>query len=260
MTNSNKFIDKLNELIEYAVKQRPLHDYEEACNPLKSAVEQFFKRDRTSLKQALHELQIALMCDITNRNTVYKDPPVELTYANDFPPAYNDLRKLFYEFPLLDCENDKFFDAFTYEWTDIDKDTDMSNIYWRAVEYTETKNDDGETEITYGDVVSSWDNPREITVSKYQYQKEIVSGNSLSTKWINDMEESGNKELSSINALKTWLQNASSDAYSLRLWENMGKTSKSPTTVEIAKIVFEDKKLKECKEIYNLPIHIPTYL
>lgn len=251
---------KINELVAYSKEQRPLHNYD--IQPFVDTVKQYLQRDRSSYRQPLHELQIALLSDLLNRGTEYKNPPVELKYGEDYPPAYNDLRKLFYQFPLLECDNETFFSAWQYSWVDVDEPVD----YWRCCELVESEvtDEDGNktTEWVKGDVISSWDNPREITVAKYQYEKEIITGNTLISQWILDINENAtpDKELSNIESLKSWLCNASVDAYDLLLWEEMGETVKTPNTQSVAKIVFIDKKLKECKEMYNLPIHIPTYI
>lgn len=259
---TNLITNKLDTLIAYSTNQRPLHSYDTSSivQDYKKTVSTYFSRDRSSYHQPLHELQIALYCDIQNRNTKYKAPPVNLTYASDYPPAYNDLRKLFYNFQILNCDTTKFFSAWKYDWIDIKTPTDeeKKRIYWRVVEIIE--DDDGETKE--GSVLSSWDNVKPITVEHCQYQKEIIIDNTLLSSWIDNLNKNGTaeKELANVSALNSWLCKASADAYDLMLWEEMGEITEQPKTKDIAKIVFTDKKLKECKELYNLPVHIPTYM
>lgn len=259
---TNLIINKLDELIAYSTQRQPMYNY--ATSPIvqeyRNAVNKYLNRDRSSYHQPLHELQIALFCDIQNRGTKYKAPPVKLTYATNFPPAYDDLTKLFCNFQILTCDATTFFDAWVYGWANIDTPTEdeKKHMRWQVVELVESTDDDGTTSIVEGDIISSWDNARPITASNYQYQQETAIANAfLST---SDIEKNGTaeKELANINAFNKWLCDASADAYDLMLWEEMGEIIEQPKTQDIAKIVFINKKLKECKEIYNLPIHIPT--
>lgn len=258
ISSNNEVLNKIDALYQYSHTQLPRHDYVPFIDKLKTAVNGYFNRDRSSYHQTLHELQILLYSDIQGRNTVYDPPRTDLNYDTNYPTSYNDFSTIFYTFPLMNCDNSTFHNAWVYEWVNVDEKSDA--IYWRALEKRTTTNDDGEEVIELGDVVSSWDNERPFS-GEVQYQQQIVVKNTLIDEWIEDINKQTNdSELSGIESLKSWLGNASMNAYDVMLWEDMGDTVNFPKTPEIANRVFINMKWKQCTEYLHLPVRIPSYL
>ena len=211
--------EKIDTLYKYSINQKPQYtnEYKALLEPLRVGVENYFSGERKGFKTALNALEHDFYNDIIKRQTVY-EKPVDFKMSVDFPPAYNDLRLLFYTFPLMDVDNQTFFNAWVEEVPTI------------------PTSDTGGT--------------GEKTVTK----------NTLIDLWVKDIGKAIPDELTNIKTLMEWLENCSSDAGMVLLWEETGRILSQPNTKEIAKIIFVDKHFNECLKKLNLTAYKPTYL
>ena len=211
MNTQTEILDKLNSFLTYSSEQKSEYasQYEALIQPLISSVKQYFTVDRSAFKIPLNNLEHDFYNDIIKRQTVY-EKDVDFKMGANFPPAYSDLRKLFYSFPLMGVDNATFFNA----WVE------------------------GVEELT---------------------GENIVLNNTLIDTWVSELATAISDELNNVNALMDWLENASSDASMVMLWEETGLIKSQPTTKQIADIVFTDKHFNECIEKLNLPAYKPTY-
>lgn len=111
MYKLNDVLDKLNTLLAYSSNAIPANagEYQKLMQPLINAVNQYFSADRSRFKIPLNNLELGLYNDIMKRGTVATN--MELLMDNNFPPAYSDLRKLFYEFECMTVSNEAFHSA-----------------------------------------------------------------------------------------------------------------------------------------------------
>lgn len=211
MNTQNEVLNKLNAFVTYSSAQKSEYaiQYESLMQPLLLLVKQYFTGDRSAFKIPLNNLEHDFYNDIIKRQTVY-EKSVDFKMSANFPPAYNDLRLLFYTFPCMDVDNSTFYGA----WVE------------------------GVDELT---------------------GENTVLNNTLIDSWVASLNTAISDELKNVNALMDWLENASSDASMVMLWEETGLIKSQPTTKQIADMVFNDKHLNECIEKLNLPAYKPTY-
>lgn len=111
MNTKTMVLDRLNTLLAYSSNTAPANagEYQKLMQPLINAVNQYFSADRSQFKIPLNNLELGLYNDIMKRGTVTTN--MELPMDNNFPPAYSDLRKLFYEFECMTVSNGAFHSA-----------------------------------------------------------------------------------------------------------------------------------------------------
>lgn len=111
MYKLNDVLDKLNTLLAYSSNTAPANagEYQKLMQPLINAVNQYFSDDRSQFKIPLNNLELGLYNDVMKRGTVATN--IDLPMDKNFPPAYSDLRKLFYEFPCMAVTNETFHGA-----------------------------------------------------------------------------------------------------------------------------------------------------
>ena len=116
MKNLNDVLAKLDELVAYSCATDPDHasEYMALMSPMKSAVNAYFNADRSEFKRPLKELRYGLYSDIRARGTVIKTD-FDLGYNTNFPSYYNDLQKMFYQFPCMTVSNASFHSAWVIE-------------------------------------------------------------------------------------------------------------------------------------------------
>ena len=116
MYRESDLTGKIDGFYQYSVNQKAQYanEYKALLEPLKTAVSKYFKVERKGFKTALNALEHDFYNDIVKRQTVY-EKPIDFHMAVDYPPAYNDLRLLFYNFPLMNVDNQTFFNAWVEE-------------------------------------------------------------------------------------------------------------------------------------------------
>lgn len=104
-----KILDRFK---SYSVSQETKYEsyFASLMSPLYGAVETYFSTKHPEMEAKLKELIHNLYCDVCERNTQnefnYGDP-----LPTDFPNTYNDIRKCFYQFPLMNTSEGAFYSA-----------------------------------------------------------------------------------------------------------------------------------------------------
>lgn len=111
MYNRADVINKLEVLLAYScsVDTANAAQYQSLMQPLIDGVNKYFSYDRKAFKIPLNNLELGLYNDVMKRGTVATN--IDLPMDKNFPPAYSDLRKLFYEFPCMAVTNETFHGA-----------------------------------------------------------------------------------------------------------------------------------------------------
>lgn len=96
----------------YSVSQNPEYAsyFASLMSPLYSAVNVYFSTKHPDMEAKLKELVHNMYCDICERNTQNEFNFGE-GLPTDFPETYNDIRKCFYQFPLMNTSEGVFYSA-----------------------------------------------------------------------------------------------------------------------------------------------------
>lgn len=115
MITKAQIIEILDRFKAYSVAQQPEYAsyFAPLMSPLYSAVETYFSTKHPEMEEKLKELVHNMYCDICERNTKN-----EFNFGNglptDFPETYHDIRKCFYQFPLMDATDVEFHEAWVF--------------------------------------------------------------------------------------------------------------------------------------------------
>ena len=99
-----------------------------------------------------------------------------------------------------------------------------------------------------------------VTESSPEGGSETVKKNTLIDSWTTEVGAANADELANIKKLFDWLASASSNAGMVMLWEDLGEVKYQPSSDEIARKLFIEKKLKEVIEVLGIPAYKPTYI
>lgn len=111
MITKTEVLNKINELLAYSNSQSPQYqsEFTALTQSLIDAVNNYFSITPDGMIEALEDYVFQTYCDIFNRKVVYENPMGEL--PTDYPEGYNDIRKCFYQFPLLSVTPQQFHGA-----------------------------------------------------------------------------------------------------------------------------------------------------
>ena len=141
-------------------------------------------------------------------------------YPTDFPETYSDVRKCFYTFPIMSVTPQDFYKAWVIGIPE---------------------GGDGES----GGGVP----PQSQPISNPHIDAEIEG---LSTAPADD--------LTAVNSLSSWCQDASMDSDMVSLLEDEGAILQSPNRQEIAKSIYLEKGMLDIIETRGFEVYIPSYV
>ena len=84
--------------------------------------------------------------------------------------------------------------------------------------------------------------------------------NSLVEEWIKTIPTDDSSTLENIDNLANWCELDLQGSSMISLWEFQGKILTQKDTIEIAQIIYINRKLKEVNDVLNIGLYIPTYL
>lgn len=84
--------------------------------------------------------------------------------------------------------------------------------------------------------------------------------NSLVEEWIKTIPTDDSSTLENIDNLANWCELDLQGSSMISLWEFQGKILTQKDTIEIAQIIYINRKLKEVNDVFNIGLYIPTYL
>lgn len=84
--------------------------------------------------------------------------------------------------------------------------------------------------------------------------------NSLVEEWIKAIPTDDSSTLENIDNLANWCELDLQGSSMISLWEFQGKILTQKDTIEIAQIIYINRKLKEVNDVFNIGLYIPTYL
>jgi hypothetical protein len=111
---------------------------------------------------------------------------------------------------------------------------------------------------TNEDFFNAW-TEKQIGFENYTEIYELGS-NSLVEEWIETIPTDDSSTLENIDNLAKWCELDLQGSNMISLWESQGKILSQKDTVEIARIIYINRKLKEVNAVFNIGLYIPTYL
>lgn len=115
MHTKNQVLSKLNEFLSYSVTQEP--DFESEftglMQPVITAVNGYFNTDRSAFKKPLDDLGLFLHNELWQRGAKWEGN-FDMGLGTNPPESYNDLRKLFYQFPLMRVAPETFYSVWVW--------------------------------------------------------------------------------------------------------------------------------------------------
>lgn len=112
MYTQNQVNNKIDELIAYSVTTDPTNEssYISFGETFKLSVADYFEMDRSSFNDSIRDLRYAMHSDLMVRGSLI-ETPFDLNLREDAPAGYSDLRNLFYDFPIMLCTNEEFYNS-----------------------------------------------------------------------------------------------------------------------------------------------------
>lgn len=125
----DEIIAKIDALRDYSAKGK-YDNYADKMQELYTAVNSFYERDRSQLKNSLEDLVLFVHNDIWMRNAKF-EYEFNKNFRNDYPDSYFDLSKLFVDdffVSIVNTTNEEFFNAWTEKQIGFDN-INHSGIY-----------------------------------------------------------------------------------------------------------------------------------
>lgn len=112
MHSKTEIFAKLDSLLAYSQTNNPDHasEFVPFIESFKVTVTAYFDTDRSHWAEMVRDYRYAIFSDLMGRGSTIETPH-DLGFRNDYPTGYSDLRNLFYQFPVMTCTNEQFFNA-----------------------------------------------------------------------------------------------------------------------------------------------------
>lgn len=112
MYSKDRVLAKLNEFLSFSIEQESQYSsqFTALMQPAISAVNAYFSADRSAFKKPLDDLGLFLHNELWQRGAKW-DSNFDMGLGKNPPESYNDLRKLFYQFPLVQVTPEAFHAA-----------------------------------------------------------------------------------------------------------------------------------------------------
>jgi hypothetical protein len=206
--------------------------YTSMINSAYNAVNTYFNTHNPEFDSVLKLVVFNMYCHTWDINAMYDDD-LERGINKNIPMYYNDLREIYYKFPILSLSEEEFFNSWIYG---------------------EEPSEGEETGIKKPIIPLS--NPH-LTTLRTDLNG-TVTVNPDGTETANN-DDAQSLELSRLKGLLNWLENTS-DLSLVELLEESGTLIKSLSTQEIGTIIYRDRGVKEIITNKGYNIYIPTYM
>ena len=112
MYSKNQVLAKLNEFLSFSIEQESQYSsqFTALIQPAISAVNAYFSADRSAFKKPLDDLGLYMHNELWQRGAKW-DSNFDMGLGTNPPESYNDLQKLFYQFPLMRVTPAAFYSA-----------------------------------------------------------------------------------------------------------------------------------------------------
>lgn len=237
ISSNSDTVKKVNDLVSYSTSQKPHYeDYYRSCTvAFISAVNSYFQRDRATDKRTMSELQHGLYSYFNLRGTEF-NPPVDLELG---ALPFSDFSQIYYDFPVNECDNDTFYNAWVYDWQDATQS-----------EYNTLRGYDVPTRVDIDPVTQS---------ATYKAVKPV--SNTLVESWLSAIStHTSEYETERLTTYSESLSDAMCNCSNTMLWSELGEVIRYPKKIEIANSVFNDMHLKNYAKYLNIYVKIPKYL
>lgn len=113
MYTRTEILDRLQEFLDFSISKSPDFEAEftSLMQPVFTAVNGYFNTDRSAYKKPLNDLELYLHNYLWQREVEWEHP---YDFGLDSNLPYNDLRKMFYQFPLMNTTTQEFYDAWVW--------------------------------------------------------------------------------------------------------------------------------------------------
>lgn len=112
MYSKDQILAKLNEFLTFSIGQQSQYSsqFTSLMQPAISAVNTYFSANRSAFKKPLDDLGLYMHNELWQRGAKW-DSSFDMGLGTNPPESYNDLRKLFYQFPLMQVTPEAFHAA-----------------------------------------------------------------------------------------------------------------------------------------------------
>lgn len=112
MYTNDQVLAKLNEFLSFSIEQESQYSsqFTALMQPAIGAINSYFSTDRSEFKKPLDDLGLFLHNELWQRGAKW-DSNFDMGLGTNPPESYNDLRKLFYQFPLMQVTPEAFHAA-----------------------------------------------------------------------------------------------------------------------------------------------------
>lgn len=194
-----------------------------------SAVNSYFDTHNPEFDSTLKLIIFNMYCHTWDVNAEYDDN-LEREINTNIPIYYNDLREIYYKFPIVSLSEEEFFDAWVYG--------------------EEPSEDDG---TGAPKPIIPLSNPYLTTLRTDLVGTQPASGQ------VTEPDDAQSLELGRLKTLLNWLESAS-DLSLVELLEESGLLVKTLSTKEIGTIIYRDRGVKEIITNKGYNVYIPTYM